>query len=141
MPQPRINLDPFRHEIELRIAAGDTHTQIRDWLATRGVHISKNVFSKRCVAWAVTRRTITPATDPALVSAIEAAFHTTQHDDATIATNIIAQGISTTRNQVEEIRLAHGWRRRANDDDQLAESRSKTFAIINQTLKQGHPCV
>jgi hypothetical protein len=44
-----------------------------------------------------------------------------------IADNITAQGISTTRNQVEEIRLKNGWRRRANNEEQLAEMRALTF--------------
>lgn len=44
MPRPSINLDPFWHEIECRVAAGDSQTQIRQWLVTQGVSISKNIF-------------------------------------------------------------------------------------------------
>jgi hypothetical protein len=71
------------------------------------------------------------------VSAVEAAFHTTQHDDETIAHNITTQGIPTTRNQVKEVRLANSWRRRGNDDTQSANSRSETFALVAQALQQG----
>ena len=132
-----MNLDLFRARIEQRIAAGETHTQIRRWLATEGIKISKNIFSKRCVAWEASRRTRTPATDPALVSEIDTAFHTTYHDDQMIARNITAQGLPTTRNQVEEIRLAHGWLRRRNDHTQLADARAETFALVKQALQQG----
>jgi hypothetical protein len=73
-----------------------------------------------------------------LVSAIETAFHTTQHDDEIIARNVTAQGIPTTRNQVkEEIRLANNWRRRGNNDAQLANARSETFALVALALQQG----
>ena len=43
--RPRKELDEYRGEIERRIAAGQTHTQIRSWLATEGVRISKNTLS------------------------------------------------------------------------------------------------
>jgi hypothetical protein len=114
MPPAPINLEPFRAQIELRIAAGQTHAKIREWLATEGIQIGRNAFSQRCVAWEASRHTRTPAIDPALVAAIDTAFHTSEHDDSTIARNVTAQGIPTTRNQVEEIRLAHGWLRRGS---------------------------
>jgi hypothetical protein len=43
-------------------------------------------------------------------------------------------GLYTTRNQVEEIRLKNGWRRRANDKDLLAEIKAMTFALTKQAL-------
>lgn len=103
-------------------------------MATNGVIVSKNTLSTRCVAWEASRRSRTAASEPALVSAIETAFHPTQHDDETIARNVTAQGIPTTRNQVREIRLANNWRRRGNDDAQIANARSETFALVAQAL-------
>jgi rhodanese-related sulfurtransferase len=35
------------------------------------------------------------------------------------------------------VRLAHGWRRRANNDDQLAAARAETFTLVEQALQQG----
>jgi hypothetical protein len=61
------------------------------------------------VAWETSSRTRTAASEPALLAAIEQEFFTTHHDDQAIADAITAQGLSTTRNQVEEVRLAHGW--------------------------------
>jgi hypothetical protein len=137
MPRPRKNLDEFRDEIERRIANKHTHNKIRSWLASQGVIVSKNTFSSRCVAWESSRRTRIAASNPALVSAIDAAFHTTYHNDQTIADNIASQGITTTRNQVEEVRLAHGWRRRGGNDGQLAISRAETFSFVEEALQQG----
>src|SRR5256885_13475975 len=65
-----INLDPFRAQIELRIAAGQTHAKIREWLARDGMQIGKKSFSQRCVAWEASRYTRKPATDLALLAAI-----------------------------------------------------------------------
>ena len=107
MPHPLINLDSFQSEIERRIAAGESQNQIRKWLATQGISISKNFFSSRIVTWKASRSITTSSTNSALVSAIKTAFHTTQHNDETIAQNIISQSIFTTHNQVKVIRLAH----------------------------------
>lgn len=137
MPRPRKDLDQFREEIERRIANHDTQTQIRSWLARNGLTVSKNTLSKRVVAWEASRSTRIAPSQPALVSAIEAAFHTTYHDDGEIAANITAQGLPTTRNQVKEIRLAHNWRRLNQTDAQLAEQRSTTFGLVEQALQQG----
>jgi hypothetical protein len=79
----------------------------------------------------------TAGTNATLIEAVESAFHTTNHGDQTIADNITAQGIPTTRKQVEEIRLKNGWRRRANNEDQLAEMRAETFALTKQALHEG----
>src|SRR2546423_10558015 len=51
MPPAPINLEPFRAQSEPRIAAGQTHAKIREWLATEGIQIGRNAFSQRCVAW------------------------------------------------------------------------------------------
>jgi hypothetical protein len=131
MPRPRKELEKYRERIERRVASGQTHKEIRRWLAIEeGVLVSKNTLSTRCVAWKANRHSRTAASEPALVSAIETAFYTTQHDDETIAYNITAQGTPTTRNQVKEVRLANNWRRRGNDETQIADSRSETFRLI-----------
>ncbi len=64
-------------------------------------------------------------------------FHATQYDDKTIARDITSQDINTTSNQVKEIRLAHGWWRRAYDDEQLAKNKAETFALVRKALEIG----
>jgi hypothetical protein len=137
MPRPRKDLDEFQAEIELRIASGQTRKEICSYLATEGLRVSKNTLSTRCVAWKAIRHSKTSVSEPALVSAVETAFHTTHHNDETIARNITTQGIPTTQSQVKKVRLAHGWRRRANNDDQLATARAETFTLVEQALQQG----
>jgi hypothetical protein len=117
MPRPRKDLDAFRDEIERRIASKHTHRQIRSWLAGEGLIVSKGTLQSRCIAWEATRRTRTAGTNATLIEAVEIAFHTTDHSDQTIADNITTTGLPTTRNQIKEIRLNHGWRRRADNDD------------------------
>ena len=117
MPRPQINLDAYRDEIERRITSNHIHTQIRSWLAGEGIIISKGTLQSRYVAWETTRRTRMAGTNTTLIEAVETAFHTTNHSDQTIADNITASGLHTTRNQVEEIRLRHSWRRRANNNN------------------------
>jgi hypothetical protein len=56
MPRPRIDLDTFRDEIERRIADKHTQNQIRRWLASQGVAVSKNTLSARYVEWEATHR-------------------------------------------------------------------------------------
>lgn len=51
MTPPVIDLDEYRDEIERQITADDPHTQIRAWLATNHVNISRNTFSRRLAKW------------------------------------------------------------------------------------------
>jgi hypothetical protein len=92
MPAVRKNIEEFRAQIELKIASGQTHKEIRGWLHSQGVRISKNTFSTRCSAWGATRRRTIPDSEPALVAAVETAVYTTQHNDDTIALDVTAQG-------------------------------------------------
>src|ERR1700735_3273357 len=137
MPRPRKNLDDFRDEIERRVANNHTQVQILSWLASQGVSVSRNTLSSRCAAWEASRHTRTVASDIGLISQIDTAYHTTCHSDQAIADNISGSGTPTTRNQVKRIRLDHGWRRRGDNDDQLAALRAETFSLVKQALQQG----
>lgn len=136
MPRPQIDLDLFKAEIQLRITAGESQKDVRRWLAAKGVQIHRNTLSTRLLEWQG-KSTQVASTDAALVTEVDSAFHTTHHDDHTIADNITTSGIHTTHRQVKRIRLAHGWRRRGDTDDQLADSRAETFALIKSALYQG----
>ena len=84
MPRSQIELDEFRDEIDRRIALKHTQPEILNWLARQGAIISRNTLSTRVNAWA-TDRSKTPSSDAKLVSAVDTAFHTSQHSDQTIA--------------------------------------------------------
>jgi hypothetical protein len=61
----------------------------------------------------VTRRSTSSPSDPALLEAIQNAFNTIFDDDNIITKKLGTQGIHTTASQVKQLRLKHGWRRRA----------------------------
>ena len=56
------------------------------------------------MAWEAPRRTKTAGIRTALIEAAETAFYTIDHGDQMIANNITATGLSTTHNQIKEIR-------------------------------------
>jgi hypothetical protein len=135
MPRPPIDLDPFRNEIKQRLNQHHTQAQIRTWLASRGIQISKNTLSARVLAWEASTHSRTEDSDPALLAAIESEFHTTHHDDGAIAQAITAQGLHTTERQVKRLRLTHGWRWR-HRGDAIAEARAETFARVQAALQE-----
>lgn len=47
MPRPTIDLERYRLGMELRIAEGRTHQEIRDWLRDHGVVIQGTAFKIR----------------------------------------------------------------------------------------------
>jgi len=63
-----------------------------------------------------------------LLEAIQNAFNTTFDSDKAIAQKLNSRGLQTTPNQVQEIRLKHGWRRQAANAEQLEAQRTETFA-------------
>ena len=137
-PRPRKELDEFKAEIQLQFAEGQSYNDIRRWLAGKGVRISKTTLCSRVVEWQGKTAT-TLSSDINLVSEVDSAFHATHHDDKTIAANVNAIGIPTTHRQVKRIRLAHGWRRRSDTNDQLADSRAETFALAQTSQTLGKP--
>ena len=90
MPRPAVDLTPFRGEIELKIAAGDTLDSIRDWLADQGISIGHSALRRRTKEWGATRRAAPPT--PALIDAIQQLYHTTRDNDCEIATSLTAEG-------------------------------------------------
>jgi len=136
MPRPMVELDSFRNEIERRIKAHHTQTQILSWLAGQGCRISRNTLSARVNAWEASRQSRTPDSDVALLAAVELAYNTTHDDDEAIAAAIVSQGIHTTQNQVKRLRLANGWLHRQNAAG-VADKRAETFALVRQSLEEG----
>ena len=127
MPTPEIDLDPFKAEMQNRIAAGESQKDVRRWLAAKGVQIHRNTLSTRLQEWQWTPTQVqVPSIDATLVAEVDSAFHTTHHDDQTIADNIAASGIPTTHRQVKRIRLTHGWRRRGDTGVELIIIRNCT---------------
>jgi hypothetical protein len=81
MPRSQIELDQFRDEIERRVVLKHTQPEILNWLARQGAIISRNTLSIRINTWAIDRANRTASSDAILVSAVNTAFHTSQHSD------------------------------------------------------------
>jgi len=131
------DLDQFRDRIERRLRNMETHQQILDWLHSEGHSISRRTLLRRLKRWNISTRSTTAGTDATLITAIRDEFHSTNSNDSTIAATLTTNGIPTTANQVQEVRLRHGWRRRAANDEQLAEQRAETFQMVQEELEEG----
>jgi hypothetical protein len=136
MPRTAVDLSKFRTQIERRLLIHH-HTQkdVLNWLKTVGVSVTIDQLKARCKEWGFSRRGAT--TDPAVLEQVHDRFHTTTEDDSTIATKLGAQGLSISARQVKELRLQHGWRRRAGTDEQVKEQRADTFQMVQQELEEG----
>jgi hypothetical protein len=138
MPRPAIDLDPFRDEIQRRVLV--EKQPLRDivkWLAEQGCSTTTQTISRRCRLWGASRRPTVSSKDPALIAAVQEQFSSTFDNDTTIAKTLNAQGIQTSRNQVHEIRLKHGWHRRTNHEADRAEARRETFKRVKQAIDDG----
>ena len=109
--------------------------EVLRWLATQGVIIAAKTLQRRRVEWGVSRKAAPPSAE--LVAQIDTEFHTTTADDQTIARTLNTRGFATTPRQVQTIRLANSWRRRADTDEQIMEQRQETFARVEQALAEG----
>jgi hypothetical protein len=90
MPRPSKDLNQYRDEIERRLAQSHTQSQIRNWLITRGVRISKNTLFTRIVAWEASKRSRTADSNPTLLAAIETEYYITYYNDRAITEAITA---------------------------------------------------
>ena len=113
------------------------HRDIVKWLAEQGCQTTTQTLLRRCRGWGATRRPAVSSDDPALTAAIHEQYASTFDNDATISKTLIAQGIHTSRNQVNEIRIKHGWHRRSNNAADRAEAQRKTFNRVKQAIDEG----
>ena len=72
--------------------------------------MNRKTLSRRLKDWNASRYTQLSSIKPILVPAIDAAFHTTQDNDDTIARNLTDQGMSISSREVKKIRLENDWR-------------------------------
>jgi hypothetical protein len=136
MVRPQVDLEPYRNDIEHRIfVSRQPLSEILDWLASQGVTISQKTLRRRTKEWGASRRGV--ASDEDLIARLDQAFHHTTNNDETIAQDLNSQGFPISARQVKEARLQHGWRRRADDAEQMWEQRMATFAQVEQALAEG----
>jgi hypothetical protein len=91
--------------------AGHTHNEILSWLQEMGIRVSLSTLSRRLRDWGLRRRTKVTVSDE-LAERVNFLFHHTLLSDSQIASKIADEdGLETTENQVQEIRLLFGWER------------------------------
>jgi hypothetical protein len=133
MPAKSADLDTFRDDISQRVFdKRQSHQEVLTWLATERVYISRRTLVRRLAEWKVTW-----VPDQAVVDRIHQLYHTTRSSDAEIARSLSAEGINISHWQVERIRWAHGWRRRATNDEQRLTQRVETFRQVEKALGEG----
>ena len=123
---PSIDLQPFRDEIEQLFAEGYTHKQLAHWLADRGLVVAPRTIKRRLKDWGLTRQ---GATENAL-DTISNLFHTTTDNDEAIARTLTTQGTIVSARQVQQARLANGWRRRDRLPEQQEEQQQQTADAV-----------
>ena len=138
MPRPPIDLDRFRDEIGRRVLVQkQRHRDIVKWLAEQGCQTTPQTLLRRCRLWGASRRPTVSSDDPALIAAIQEQFSGTFDNDTTISKTLNARGIHTSRNQVNEIRLKHGWHRRTINEADRAAAKRETFNRVKQAIDEG----
>ena len=133
MPRAQAIPTQMRADIEhLIIIEKRSHSAVLNWLATRGVHCDARTLKRYCRKWNISRQA-----PEEVVSFIDTEFHTTLHDDSTIARHLNERGFSVSARQVRRIRTAQGWKHRTRDSEERQQNWSETFHRVGQALAEG----
>jgi hypothetical protein len=115
-PSHRPKIDDVRTNLTQMKQQGDTNAQLLDWLKEQGIKASKTTLEGRLRKWGV-RRKAAAQIDDQLAERVNWLFHHTLLNDTQIASRIIEEdGLTTSSNQVKEVRQLFGWRRNQNRD-------------------------
>jgi hypothetical protein len=107
-----LQIDDFQLQIIHMKRDGYTHNQVLSWLRDQGVTIGITSLKERLQIWGVRHNTEVQLSDE-LAERVNWLFHHTLLSDSQIASKIANEdGLETTENQVQEIRLLFGWERR-----------------------------
>jgi len=91
--------------------AGHTHNEILSCLQEMGIRVSLSTLDRQLRDWGLRRRTKVTISDE-LAERVNFLFHHTLLSDSQITSKIAAEdGLETSDNQVQKIRLLFGWNR------------------------------
>jgi hypothetical protein len=142
MAAPATNLTADLTNFELQIAEmkrdGYTHEEVLSELEEKGVTISRATLKRQLQAWGLSRRRTKVGLSDELAERVNWLFHHTLLSDAQIASKIIEDdGLETSENQVQEIRLLFGWQRRHNTADKSTQQAAETQTLVQNLLYTG----
>jgi len=133
MPRVQAIPEQLRPDLErLIIIEKQPNSTVLNWLATKDVVCQERTLRKYCKKWNINRQ-IPEET----VSFIDNEFHTTLHDDSTIARLASERGFSISARQVRRLRTAKGWKHRTKNSAEREENWAKTFDRVGQALAEG----
>jgi len=135
MPRPPKDLTPWKDDIVKKVRQKETLHEIKRWLLTQGCNVGLSTLKAATKDWGATRRA--ESATPQIVEIIQFEFHHTTDTDEEIAITLAEAGHQSSRNQVKEIRLKHGWLRRADTYEQMIQQRAATFTTVEQSLAEG----
>jgi len=105
---PHLQIDDFQLQITHMKRDGHTHNQVLIWLQEQGIYTSITTLKRRLQIWGVHQHSRVQLSDE-LAERVNWLFHHTLLSDSQIASRIADEdGLETTENQVQEIRLLFG---------------------------------
>jgi hypothetical protein len=115
MAAPAVNLTADLTDFELQITEmkrdGYTHNEVVSKLQEQGVRVSLSTLKRQLRAWGLPRRRRTKVgLSDELTERVNWLFHHTLLSDTQIASKVTEEdGLETSANQVQDIRLLFGW--------------------------------
>jgi hypothetical protein len=136
MVRPALLLDDHRTEIEfLLLDLRYSYQQVIQQLNIQDLRISERTLRRRCKEWQISRRQL--GLDEAVINKIEWEFHNTYHSDTEIVAALSnTLGLHLSVWQVQRVRLAHEWRRRAANEEQMLAQQADTNQRVENALSE-----
>jgi hypothetical protein len=134
---PNLTIDHFQPQLSRLKEEGLTNKQLLDWLLEEeGIQCTLRTLERRLQEWGVRRNAMTqvPITDE-LAERVNYLFHHTLLSDSQIAIKIAEEdGLQSSANQVQEIRLLFGWHRRNLTPTQGTTQQQLTQQHVGQLI-------
>src|SRR5258705_9179651 len=112
MPRPKLDLDPWMNAINVRMAEGQTQSQIREWLQSQGVQISRSTLQANLRQWGTYAESYLLSqrlTDTSLIKSIYRLWCQNDYTNKMISDHLSASGMNVSVLQVQKIRRKQKW--------------------------------
>jgi len=134
---PNLTLDDFQPQLSRLKEEGLTNKQLLDWLLDeKGIHCTLRTLQRRLQQWGIRSNAVAqiPITDE-LAERVNYLFHHSLLSDSQIAIKIAEEdGLQSSANQVQEIRLLFGWHRRNLTPTQSTAQQQLTQQCVSQLI-------